>query len=88
MDKQRKKYLIILSSILFLTLFFFIARASFLRPKNSPSDPNADKGLIFSRLNDPNLIINQIMVQNNVLPKLNLFFTFYIIFNQWFFYFK
>lgn len=59
MEKQRKKYLIIFSSISFLILFFFIARASFLRPKNSPSDPNADKGLIYSRLNDPNLIINQ-----------------------------
>jgi len=59
MDKQRKKYLIILFSILFLILFFFVARASFQRPKNSPTDPDADKGLIFSRLNDPNLIINR-----------------------------
>lgn len=59
MNKQRKKYLIIISSVLFLILFFFIARASFLRPKNSPTDPNADKGLIFSRLNDPSLVINR-----------------------------
>ncbi|MCF7795916.1 formylglycine-generating enzyme family protein [Patescibacteria group bacterium] len=59
MKKQRKKYLIIFLGVLFLLLFFFIARASFQRPKNSPTDPDADKGLLFSRLNDPNLIINR-----------------------------
>jgi hypothetical protein len=59
MEKKIKKYFITFSSVLFLILFFFIARASFLKPKNSPSNSDADKGLIFSRLNDPNLIINQ-----------------------------